>query len=137
MMAEKQTLRISSEIDIILARMEVRKFARGKGLNTKDQACISLAAASMAYAMGLEDLKRGEITLDVLNEGGSIGVRVVCSTENASMEDFSAEKLGKARLIVHQLTVEECPPNGVQITAIQWNDGMMHKSPVPSLTAHG
>ncbi len=137
MMAEKHTLEISGEIDIILARMEVREFARGKGLNIRDQACISLTAASLAYAMGLEGFNKGQITVDTLNKDGCVGVRVICSKENASIKDFSAEKLSKARLIVHQLTVEEYPPNGVRITAIQWNDRMLHKSPVLNLATHG
>lgn len=126
-----QTLSITGAVDIILARMQVREFARGIGLDTKDQACISLAASSLAYALDLGSMNPGQITMNGLNNGDIQGVRVVCTKKNASMDDFAPEKLGNARMMVHQLTIEEVPPDDLQITAIRWND-RMHQSMIAS-----
>jgi hypothetical protein len=133
MTAKNQTLSITGAVDIILARMQVREFARGVGLDTKDQACISLAASSLAYALDLGSMNHGQITMDCMNDGECLGVRVVCTKMNGTLDDFTPEKLGNARMMVHQLTIEEVAPDGLQITAIRWND-RVHRSMIAAST---
>lgn len=137
MTAKNQTLSITGAVDIILARMQVREFARGIGLDTKDQACISLAASSLAYALDLGSMNHGQITMDCLDDGGCLGVRVICTKKNATMDDFTPEKLGNARMMVHTLSVEEIASNGLQITAVRWNDRMYQSMAATTTTSTG
>lgn len=121
-MNEPRIIEVVSEGDIILARMQVREFARAKGFNIMDQARISLATSSLAYALGLGSTCHGQIVIDCLSEGGDTGLRVVCTRASAATGDLSERAFGDTRRMVDQLTVETLPSNEAQVTVIKWRD---------------
>ena len=123
-MNERQTKEIRSQSDIILARMRVRELARARGFSMVDQARISLAASSLANALGLGRARHGQIVVDCLSGERGTGVRVVCRTVTSVAESFSPGALGDTRWIVDELTVERLSSNKVQVTAVKWDGGV-------------
>jgi hypothetical protein len=131
-MNEGQTKEIVKPSDIIVARMQVRELARAKGFSMVDQARISLAASSLAKALGLGRGHQGQIVVDCVSGERGTGVRVVCRTANGAGDGFSPEALGDTRWIVDELTVERLPSNGIQITAVKWDGAAGRESGAPA-----
>ena len=119
-MSKGQTLKVQTDFDIITAQMRVRKLAQTIGLNTVDQACISLATSSLAQALGLGEKHQGQIVMDCLNEEEHTGVRVVCTKADAATRDLSPRAFDDMRWMVDELTVEALPSNDVQVTLVKW-----------------
>lgn len=119
-MKENQTIAVRTDFDIITARMKVRKLARAMGLNTVDQACISLATSSLAQALELGEAHQGQIAMDGLGEGERTGVRVICTKTNAAKRDLSPRAFDEMKWMVDELTIETLPPNDIQVTLIKW-----------------
>ncbi len=131
-MEGKQVFQIASEPDIVMARLRVRRYAQSKGLGTKDQASISLVVSSLAHALELDGVDRGQISIDSLKHGDRVAVRVICSKEYGAANSMT-ELLKGVEWMVDDLKVEVLPPNGVQVTAIKWS--VPHDGPADSLTA--
>jgi hypothetical protein len=119
---DRQVIVIASEIDIVMARLRVRRYAQTKGLDTKDQASISLVVSSLAHALDLDGVDRGQVVIDCVRQGGRNGVRVICSKEYGAANGLTDE-LQNARWMVDELIVEAQPPAGVRVTAIKWGGG--------------
>ena len=133
-MDKKQVIVIVSEIDIVMARLRVRRFAQAVGLDTKDQASISLVVSSLAHAMELDGVDRGRIIIDRLDREGTVGVRVICAKEYGAVSGL-VEKLKNARWIADELTVEKLAPAGVRVTAVKWA-GKRARAGSPSLDSN-
>jgi hypothetical protein len=118
-MSERHIIVIASEIDIVMARLRVRRFAQMQGLETKDQANISLVVSALAHILELDGVERGRVILDSVTEGERIGVRVVCVREYGMVEGLP-EKLKDVRWMADRLIIEELSPTGVQITVVKW-----------------
>jgi hypothetical protein len=111
---------VSSEGDIIAARMETRLMAREVGMTTADQARVSLAASSLAHAMELGRGARGKIVLTRLN-GNRPGVQIVCTAPHR--EDLPVNSLfstGEWGMMVDELTVSILPNQDLLVVAIKW-----------------
>jgi hypothetical protein len=119
-MSKDQTITVRSDFDIIMARMKVRKLARAMGLNTVDQARISLATSSLAQALGLGERHHGQIAMNSLGEKKRTGVRVVCTKANAVTRELSPRAFENMRWMVDELTVETLPPDDLQVTLVKW-----------------
>lgn len=95
----QQRFVIHSEVDIVSARMAVREYARRCGLSLKDQACISMAASSMATSLGFGQttlLGGGEILIDYIENGVKRGVCVRCAkryTNRKTRKPFTTWKI--------------------------------------------
>jgi anti-sigma regulatory factor (Ser/Thr protein kinase) len=117
---DSQTITIKSEADVIMARLQVRNLARESGFNIMDQARISLATSSLAHALGLGGMRRGQITLECMGDGTrSTGVRVVCTKTGGATEKYEPGTFSDVRLMVDQITIEELPSNDLQVTLIK------------------
>ena len=137
-MDKKQVIVIVSEIDIVMARLRVRRFAQAVGLDTKDQASISLVVSSrlrrkedITHVIELDGVDRGRIIIDRLDREGTVGVRVICAKEYGAVSGL-VEKLKNARWIADELTVEKLAPAGVRVTAVKWA-GKRARAGSPSL----
>jgi hypothetical protein len=119
-MDKSQKMQIRTYLDIILARSRVREAARAMGLGTTDQARISLAMSSLAYALGLGEWCQGEIAISCLNGDGRAGVCVTCTTLDGANAGLSSAACRDARLLVDELTVDRLPSSEIQATLIQW-----------------
>jgi hypothetical protein len=119
-MNETQMIQIFDDHDIIVARLRVREMARAKGFSMMDQARISLAASSLANAMGLTHANRGRIVIDCLDNERGTGIRVVCAKTCPTSGDPSPMQLGDTRWMVDEFNVERLPSNGVRVTIVKW-----------------
>ena len=120
-MIHTRTLTIATESDIVLLRMYVRDLAHAVGLNLADQARISLAASSVAKAVGLGNSYPGQVTASDCSRDGRTGVQVVCTARNDKM-DRASSALRDAKWMVDELTLENVPSSMVQVTLLKWRE---------------
>ena len=118
-MSEQTVLTVRGEFDIIVARSRVRDLARATGMNTTDQACISLATSSTARALGLGKAHTGQILIEEITAGERAGVRVVCTTMNGG-KNGPSRSIQEARMMTDDLTIEISPENETLITLVKW-----------------
>ena len=119
-MNKVQTIQVSTAHDIIVARLRVREMARAQGFSMMDQARISLAASSLANAMGLSQANRGRIVIECLNNERGTGIRVVCVKTCPTGGDPPPVQLGDTRWMVDEFNIERLPSNGVRVTIVKW-----------------
>lgn len=121
----KQRIVIHSEVDIVSARMAVREYARHCGLSLKDQACISMAASSMAASLGFGEKALsggGEMLIEYLEQTPKRGVRVHCVkrfSENEAKE--SIYKMENSRWLVDDIEMHAISSDKVEIVITKWD----------------
>jgi len=113
-----QTLDIKSGLDIISARLAVRQLARTVGLKMMDQARIALATSSLAYALGLDNGHKGQITIQRCTKDKSIGVKVVCTANAEERQD--TPRFGDARWMVDDYEIVRLSPRQFRATIVKW-----------------
>ncbi|MBN1217753.1 MAG: hypothetical protein JXM69_02400 [Anaerolineae bacterium] len=125
------TIRVSSDLDVVMARMQARKIAKEMGFNTADQARISLAASELARALSWNVEHPGEIIFSSADQNGQQGFRVACAVKREyvpapgqSKSDpntpIPSQCLAGARQLVDESIVEELDGQKVQIILIKW-----------------
>ena len=120
-MSENKVLNIYSTADIIRVRMEVRDAARSMGLNTRDQALISLATSTLTNALGLGLGRRvGTITIECLNQEKNKGLRVVCAAKNTKISEPVDGVTKDVRWMVDALDISDPVSDQVEIALIKW-----------------
>jgi len=122
-MTTQERLHLNSETDIVNARMAVREFARHCGFSLADQVCISMAASSLAYSLGLarENSSGGEMLIEKTTKPMHTGVRVHCIKNRGDDTDQNAASAGNSRLLVDQIEVKPLPENRIEIIVTKWN----------------
>ena len=116
-----QTIIIYTKTDVIRARMEVREAARLLGLNTRDQALISLATSSLTDALGWGTGKRaGTITIESLDGEKNKGLRVVCTCEYPQNGEPMVGLTKGVRWMVDALDVRDPVGNQIEVALIKW-----------------
>lgn len=119
-MTGKQIVTIRNESDVVMARMQVRDLARSIGMTLKDQACISLAASSLAQALGLGTLLLGQMAFECWRHEERTGVRVVCQEKNGNKPEPAPATFDNTRWMVDEFYCETSPLNVFQVTMIKW-----------------
>lgn len=120
MFAEK-SLTITSETDVIQARMEVRETARQLGMQMGDQARISLATSSLANALGLGDgTMRGSIDINCLTNGKTKGLRVACTFRNNRDSAWVTELTRNVRWMLDAIDIRQLGGDYVEIAMTKW-----------------
>ncbi|MBN1875946.1 MAG: hypothetical protein JXA33_17110 [Anaerolineae bacterium] len=144
-MSNSQMFTIRNNLDVILMRMQVRDLARAMGMTLSDQACIALAASSLANALGLEGTPAGHVTMDCLNDAGRVGIRVIYIKSNGipfvdedvspgngtllgdsvflgggASSDLLTKTLDNTKWMVDELNMEKLPPDVLKITLVKW-----------------
>jgi serine/threonine-protein kinase RsbT len=127
------TIFVSSDLDVVMARIEARKMAKQMGFNTADQARISLAASELARALSWNNEAPGEIIFSAASQNGHQGIQVVCyvkreyieannNGDSAEPQEISIPNrcLTGARQLVDESFVEEQEDQKAQITLIKW-----------------
>lgn len=115
------TISVKSELDVIAARMAVRDLARSIGMNLGDQARISLATSSVAFAMGMGKPYQGQIRAECLQTKERSGVQVTC-TQLDGTSDSAPGGWGDARWMVDEMTVAKLPLRHWCITLVKWKE---------------
>ncbi len=120
-MEERHIINIRNNIDVILMRTEVRNSARQIGMDMMDQASISLAASSLAHALGLGGAQEGQVSIERVVRTGRVGLQVVCINQANRVEiSLAARALQDAKWMVDELFVEEVSANTVKVTMVKW-----------------
>jgi serine/threonine-protein kinase RsbT len=127
------TIFVSSDLDVVMARIEARKLAKEMGFNTADQARISLAASELARALSWNSETPGEIVFSAASQNGQQGMQVVCRVKREYVEFNGAKDrvepqevsipnrcLTGARKLVDESFIEEQDGQKAQITLIKW-----------------
>ncbi len=121
----QQRFVIHSEVDIVSARMAVREYARRCGLSLKDQACISMAASSMATSLGFGQttlLGGGEILIDYVENNNKRGVCVRCTKRSTETEDPKAiRNMESSRWLVDDIQVKAVSLGRLEIAITKWD----------------
>jgi hypothetical protein len=120
-MSVNRTLIIHTKTDSIRARMEVREAARLMGLDTRDQALISLATSSLTDALGWGTGQgAGTITIESLNGDKKKGLRVVCTFDNPNNNERVTGLIKGVRWMVDALDVRDPVGSLVEVALIKW-----------------
>jgi serine/threonine-protein kinase RsbT len=127
------TIFVSSDLDVVMARIEARKLAKQMGFNTADQARISLAASELARALSWNNEAPGEINFSTASQNGQQGIQVVCFVKReyvaannngdpAEPQEISIPNrcLTGARQLADESFIEEQEGQKAQITLIKW-----------------
>jgi serine/threonine-protein kinase RsbT len=120
---------VSSDLDVVMARMEARKIAKELGFNTADQARISLAASELARVLSWNSDAPGEIVFSAASQNGHRGFQAICLVKREYIEDpptaaatapIPSRCLIGARQLVDESIVEELDDQRAQVTLIKW-----------------
>ena len=115
------TIAVSTELDVMTARMKVRDLARKLGMTTADQARLAMATSSMAAHLGLGGSCEGGIAIEPVKSNGRTGLQVRCyETEGHAPPPPSDAVLQDTKWMVDEVTVEMLPARRVRVTLIKW-----------------
>ena len=106
--------------DVFMARMQVRKLARAIGFDITNQARVALATSSLARVLRLGETYQGQVIVDCLGGGERSGMRVVCTAHTSADFEIGSRAFTDVKWLVDELTVEELPPNDLQVTLVKW-----------------
>ncbi len=124
---------VSSDLDVVMARMEARKIAKELGFNTADQARISLAASELARVLSWNNDAPGEIVFSAADQTGRRGFQVACQVKReyitntadpappaAAATPIPARCLAGACQLVDESIVTDLDDEKVRVTLIKW-----------------
>ena len=136
-MAPEQAERISieSDADVVTARQRARALAVGLDMPTTDQTLLATAISEIARNITAYAV-RGEVLLDVVQDGGRRGVRVVARDDGPGIEDLEKALtdgyttggglglgLPGARRLVDDFDIQTAPGQGTRVTLVKWTRG--------------
>lgn len=132
MATPRSTVQIRTSEDIVRVRQEVRSRAIEAGLGLVDQTKIVTAASELARNT-LDYGKGGEARLEVLQDHGRRGLRIVFEDNGPGIPDidqalkdgFTTGKgmglgLGGARRLCNEFHIVSVPGQGTRITIARW-----------------
>lgn len=131
-MAEERRIPISSDLDIVAARVEARNLAREMGFGLIDQARIATAVSELARNVVLY-ARSGQITLKRLTSNNREGLEIVCEDRGPGIEDIgsvmgeasmAARGAGKGlvgtKRLMDTFQIESHPGVGTTVTVCKW-----------------
>ena len=136
-MAPEQAERIAieSDADVVTARQRARALAVGLDMPTTDQTLLATAISEIARNITAYAV-RGEVLLDIVQDGARRGVRVVASDDGPGIEDLEKALqdgyttggglglgLPGARRLVDEFEIETAPGEGTRVTLVKWTRG--------------
>lgn len=131
-MVERESIRLSSEQDIISARQSIRKAAQQLGMSIVDQTKIVTAASELVrnavvYGGG------GILEWETVAENGKQGLRLIISDQGPGIEDValamkdgwtSGRGLGLglpgAKRLVNEFSITSKPGIGTTVIVTRW-----------------
>jgi serine/threonine-protein kinase RsbT len=128
----REILPLKSEQDIVIARQAVRKLTIELGFGTVGQTKLVTAASELGRN-ALVHGGGGEVTLELLAEGGRNGIRVtftdqgrgIPDIEQALRDGYSTDNgmglgLGGSKRLVDEFVIHSTPCKGTQVTIVCW-----------------
>ena len=133
-MAPEQAERIAieSDADVVTARQRARALAVGLDMPTTDQTLLATAISEIARNITAYAV-RGEVLLDVVQDGSRRGVRVVARDDGPGIEDLEKALtdgyttggglglgLPGARRLVDEFDIQTALGQGTRVTLVKW-----------------
>ncbi len=109
---------INMDVDIINARQKVREVARLMGMNVTDQARISMATSSIAYALKMGSHCNDQIHIEWIVNTLGRGIRIVCMVDE--YVELPVSILKDISWMTDQLTVESSYLKNSRIVLIKY-----------------
>jgi serine/threonine-protein kinase RsbT len=126
---------IESDADVVTARQRARALAVGLDMPTTDQTLLATAISEIARNITAYAV-RGEVLLDVVQDGGRRGVRVVARDDGPGIEDLEKALtdgyttggglglgLPGARRLVDDFDIQTALGEGTRVTLVKWTRG--------------
>ena len=117
-----QTININDELDLITARMRVRKLAYEYGLSITSQACIAFAMSIFANGLNIGSENVGLLIVDpIKDESGKKGIRVLMRMDENTDFDKVNKLISSAKLkfLVDEISAEQLPSSVVEVSIIK------------------
>jgi serine/threonine-protein kinase RsbT len=127
-----ESLEIRSSDDVVRVRQQTRALAVAAGLSLVDQTKIITAASELARNT-LDYGGGGEVRMDVVEEGGRRGLRLVFEDRGPGIADIGQAMrdgftsgsglglgLGGAKRLSNEFKIESAPGAGTKITIGRW-----------------
>jgi serine/threonine-protein kinase RsbT len=132
---QAERIAIESDADVVTARQRARALAVGLDMPTTDQTLLATAISEIARNITAYAV-RGEVLLDVVQDGGRRGVRVVAQDDGPGIEDVEKALqdgyttggglglgLPGARRLVDEFDIQTAPGEGTRVTLVKWTRG--------------
>jgi len=133
-MAERCTIYVYNEHDIVRARQVGRQIAKEMGFGSIVQARITTAISELARNIFLYAGK-GTITIEQIQEEQRIGLRVIAADEGPGIPDIrkamedgfsTSGALGAGlpgvKRLMDTFLIESAPNRGTRVTVVKWKD---------------
>ena len=133
-MAPEQAERIAieSDADVVTARQRARALAVGLEMPSTDQTLLDTAISEIARNITAY-AQRGEVLLDVIQDGPRRGIRVVAVDDGPGIDDVEKALtdgyttggglglgLPGARRLVDEFDIKTAPGEGTRVTLVKW-----------------
>jgi serine/threonine-protein kinase RsbT len=129
---QAERIAIESDADVVTARQRARALAVGLEMPTTDQTLLATAISEIARNITAY-ATRGEVMLDVVQDGGRRGIRVVAVDEGPGIDDLEKALtdgyttggglglgLPGARRLVDEFDIQTAPGQGTRVTLVKW-----------------
>jgi serine/threonine-protein kinase RsbT len=132
---QAERIAIESDADVVTARQRARALAVGLEMPGTDQTLLATAISEIARNITAYAV-RGEVLLDVVQDGTRRGVRVVARDEGPGIADLEKALtdgyttggglglgLPGARRLVDDFDIQTAPGEGTRVTLVKWTRG--------------
>jgi serine/threonine-protein kinase RsbT len=132
---QAERIAIESDADVVTARQRARALAVGLEMPSTDQTLLATAISEIARNITAYAV-RGEVVLDVVQDGTRRGVRVVARDEGPGIADLEKALtdgyttggglglgLPGARRLVDDFDIQTAPGQGTRVTLVKWTRG--------------
>jgi serine/threonine-protein kinase RsbT len=132
---QAERIAIESDADVVTARQRARALAIGLEMPSTDQTLLATAISEIARNITAYAV-RGEVLLDVVQDGARRGVRVVAQDDGPGIEDLEKALtdgyttggglglgLPGARRLVDDFDIQTAPGQGTRVTLVKWTRG--------------
>ncbi len=129
---KSEVLPLKNSSDIVLARQKVRQWAIELRFSLVDQTKLVTAASELARNT-LDYGKGGEMTIEMLNSGAKVGLRLtfldhgpgIADIEQALKDGFTSGSgmglgLGGSKRLVNELNIVSEVGKGTRVTVARW-----------------
>ena len=123
---------IESDADVVTARQRARELAASLALSSTDQTLLATAISEVARNITTYAV-RGEVTVEMVENGDRRGIRVVARDEGPGIEDLERALqdgyttggglgigLPGARRLVDEFDIDSAPGRGTTVTLVKW-----------------
>ncbi len=134
-MADRVTVSIKSDVDVVSARQRGRELAARLGFSSGDQTVIAAAISEVARNI-LTYARRGDVELHVVEDGDRPGITIIARDQGPGIADIARALqdgystsgglglgLSGARRLMDEFEVVSAPGRGTTVTMKVWRRG--------------